>query len=56
MTLGPVEKPVCYLLAPNVPVLYPRSRYRLVDDRPTYLPTPALAQVAVAAAPPPAIK
>ena len=51
-----MEKPAYYLLAPNVPVLHPRTWHRLVDDLPPYLPTPVLAQVAVAAAAPPAIK
>jgi hypothetical protein len=41
MKLRLMEKPVYYLLAPNVQVLHPRARHRLVDDRPTYLATPA---------------
>lgn len=35
-----MERPVYYMLAPNVPVLEPRPPVGLVEDRPAYLPVP----------------
>ena len=35
-----MEPPAYYLLAPNVPLLNPKARHRLVNDPLPYLPAP----------------
>lgn len=46
MKLWLMESPVHYMLAPNVPVLNPPGRLRLVDDPPpSYLSMPVPAPV-----------